>query len=142
MRAHLNGMIGRMATPILLGAALISIGSVVYAFLCPGMFRVTAGPASPSDAFLIQVGTAGAVCGAILGLCLAVDRAASQTGPVAPIRTPPPTPASATRTRSLTLAERRRGRPLARRAREWGRLHPARSSRALGWHHPSSGRDA
>jgi hypothetical protein len=126
-------MIGRMATPILLGTALISSGSVVYAFICTGILRVTGGQAAPGAAFLIQVGAAGALCGAILGLCVAVDRAASQTGPEALAPTPPPTPARVTRTRTVTLAERRRGRPLPRYAREWGRLaRRARLSRALG----------
>jgi hypothetical protein len=108
MRSHLNGMIGRAAAPVLLTAVLISLGSVVYALLCPGVFRVTGGLAGPSAAFLIRLGTAGALCGAILGLCLAVDRAASHAGAEA---LPRLAPARARPTRPLTLAERRRGRP-------------------------------
>jgi hypothetical protein len=120
MRVHLDGMIGRVAAPIVLGTALISIGSVVYAFLCPGVFRLTGGPAGPSAAFLIQVGAAGAVCGAILGLCLAADRAASPTGPEARLRAPPPAPGRAAPTHTTTLAERRQGRPSPRQ-RPFGR---------------------
>jgi len=65
---------GSVLGPIFLGAVLGGLGSVLFALLCPGVYWVMDPGLDQEVAFPLTLAGIGAIAGALVGLCAALDR--------------------------------------------------------------------
>jgi hypothetical protein len=68
-------MLYRTLVSVLGGAGLGATAAAVYAVLCTSLYWLITHKGDPREPLLIRFVTSGAAAGAIVGLCLAIDRA-------------------------------------------------------------------
>jgi hypothetical protein len=70
-----KGTLVRMLTPLFLGPTLGAAGAVVFAILCAALYWAISGGNDLTMPLVIRLGAAGAVAGAVMGLCRTIDLA-------------------------------------------------------------------
>ena len=81
MRMYLRRLVGGVVGPIVVGAVLGAFGTVLFAQLCPGVYWVIDPGLDQKLAFSLTLGAIGAIAGALVGLCVAVDRDQQENTP-------------------------------------------------------------
>src|SRR5438046_3471536 len=88
MRRHLRRMMSLTLGPMFGGAGLGATAAAIYAVLCTALYWLITGKGDALVPLLIRFVTSGAAAGAIVGLCLAIDRATRGADPWANVDTP------------------------------------------------------
>jgi hypothetical protein len=73
MRCTGVGTFARRVSPLLLCPAAGAGGAVLYAVLCAALYLVVSGNSGFTGLLIIRAGVAGALAGAVLGVCRALD---------------------------------------------------------------------
>ncbi len=77
MRAHLGWLVRTVVAPVLLGAVVVSVGTLGYLLFWPRVYWAAGGRAGQFPPFLATAALVGALAGAAAGLCIAAERVAN-----------------------------------------------------------------